>query len=65
MHLLKVLLKFRLWGAWVAQSVKHLSGSGRDLRVLGSSPMSGSLPSGEAASPSPSALSPPLVLSNK
>ena len=34
-------------------------GSGQDLRVLGSSPMSGSLLNGESSSPSPSA--PPLA----
>jgi len=34
------------WGAWVAQSVKHPAvdfGSGHDLRVVRSSPASGSM----------------------
>jgi len=38
--------------AWVAQSVKHLTldlGSGHDLRVMGSSPASGSALDGESA----------------
>jgi len=53
----------------VAQSVKHLTldlGSGHDLRVLVSSPTSGSVLSGESAcdlSPSPSALPPGHALS--
>lgn len=37
------------WGTWVAQLVKHLTldfGSGHDLRVVGSRPVSGSLLSG-------------------
>ena len=47
--------RYKLRGAWVAQSVKQGSGwSGHDLRVLESSPMLGSLLSGESASPSPS-----------
>ena len=37
-------------GAWVAQSVKHLSGSGHDLVVQGLSPSLGSLLSREPAS---------------
>ena len=42
-------------GTWVASAL----GSGHALKVLGSSPMLGSLFSGESASPSPSA--PPLA----
>ena len=42
-------------GAWVAQLVKRLSSAQDMIGVLGSSPMSGSLLSGESASPSPSA----------
>ena len=40
-------------GTWVAQSVEHATldfGSGHDLGVLGSSPMWGSVLSGESAS---------------
>ena len=48
--------KDMLGGAWVAQWVKASAlGSGHDLRVLGSSPASGSLLSGEPDSPSLSA----------
>ena len=46
----------------MAQWVKHQP-SGHDLRVLGSSPKSGSLLSGEPASPSPSAAPPACALS--
>ena len=47
----------------MVQLVNHLPyGSGHDLGVLGMSPKSGSLLSGEPASPSPSAIS-PVVLS--
>ena len=56
------------WGAWVAQSVERLPsalvmipGSGHDPRVQGWSPTSGSLLSGEPASP-PSATFPPCTL---
>ena len=48
----------RVWGAWVAQLVKHPIldfSSGHDLRVLGSNPISGSMLSTECACPSPSA----------
>ena len=41
-----------LWGAWVAQSVNHLSldfGSGHDLRSVRSSSMSGSVRNVEPA----------------
>lgn len=60
--------KFFGWGAWGAQSIKLPSlglGSGHDLRVMGSSPMSvsGSLLSTELACPSPSLTVPLLVLS--
>ena len=44
--------KENTWGAWVAQSVKQLTlgfGSGRDLRVMRSSPASGSVLSDESA----------------
>jgi len=46
-------IKIYCRGAWVAQSVKQLTldfSSGRDLRVLGSGPASGSALSGETAS---------------
>ena len=48
------------WGTWVAQSVKHLSKAQVMIPgVLGWSPVSsGSLLSGESASPSPSVPSP-------
>ena len=39
-------------GAWVAQSVEHLTldlGSGHDPKVVGSSPVSGSIPTVEPA----------------
>ena len=52
--------KHYTWGAWVAQWVKASAfGSGHDLRVLGSSPTSGSLLSREPAS---SSLSLPLCI---
>ena len=61
--------KFPIRGAWVDQCVKASAfGSGHDPRVLGLSPMSGSLLSGEPASTSLSACSLPigdLCLSNK
>lgn len=44
------------WGAWKAPSVRPLtldSSSGHDIRVLGLSPVSGAVLSGESASPSP------------
>ena len=41
----------------------HLGGSGHDLRVLGSSPTSGSLLSEESAFPSSSDVAPACVLS--
>ena len=48
------------WGTWVAPWVKASAfGSGHDPRVLGSSPASGSLRSGE---PAPSSLSLPASL---
>ena len=51
------------WGAWVAQSVKHLpSTQVMILGVLGSSPILGSLPSGEPTSPSLSAWPCPLLV---
>jgi len=52
------------WGH-LGGSVSYASafGSGHDLRVLGSSPMLGSLLSGESASPSLSASPPAYVLS--
>ena len=65
-----VKLKNKPRGAWVAQLVKCLTldfNSGHDLRILGSSPTSGSLLSGEFASPSPFARPPAhaRVLINK
>lgn len=52
------------WGAWVAQLVKHVSGSYHDLEVLGSSP---TLCSPLSRACFPSALPPTsaLSLSNK
>ena len=44
--------KKETWGTWMAQSVEHPTldfGSGHDLRVLGSSPTSNSMLSGESA----------------
>jgi len=40
------------WGTWVAQSVEHPSldsGSGHDVRFVGSSAVSGSMLGGESA----------------
>ena len=50
----------------MAQLVDHPTldfGSGHDLRVMGSSPVLGSVLSVESACPSPSALPPPLSVS--
>ena len=50
------LLKSGGWGAWGGQWVKASAfGSGHGLRVLGSSPTSGSLPAGSLLLPSLSA----------
>lgn len=49
---IKVIQKYQLRGTWVAQFVKHLTlnfGSGHDLRVVRSSPASGSMLSEESA----------------
>ena len=49
---MSILLRRESWGAWVTQWVKASAfSSGHDLRVLGSSPTSGSLLSREPASP--------------
>lgn len=56
--------RIHLGGAWVAQLAKHLTGDfglGRDLRVVGWSPASGSVLNMESASLSSSALSPACV----
>jgi len=66
--MLKHTSKQRMGGVWVAQSVKHPTldfGLGRDLMVVGLSPVLGSAFSGEPASlplPLPQSL---LSLSNK
>ena len=56
-------LKERFWGAWAAQSVKHLTldfCSGHDLRVVGLTPTSGFMdPAYDSLSPS---TPPPLAL---
>ena len=61
----KVLLdeKSKMRGTLVAQSIKCLALARHDPRVLGSSPILGSLLSGEPASPSPSATPPACALS--
>ena len=66
MYILFVFLKVYTLGHLVAQSVKHLAlgfSSDHDLRVLKSSPVSGSILSTEHAYPSPTVPFPLFALS--